>query len=107
MTDGADLSYEVTRSAGRRRQRRVAGLVTATLLVVGALALVPFVLLPHMAVWIYALACGALLVVAGFLPKRSVWRVLCVVVAVGIALIVGPYVLADVLSFVPDATVDG
>ena len=59
-----------------------------------------------MTVWIYALACVPLLAAAGLLPRRSAWRVLCIAVAVGVALIVGTLVLVDVLAFVPDATVD-
>lgn len=106
MADGAELT-EGSRASGRRRGLRRAGLVTATLLVVGALALVPFVVPPDVAVWIYALACVLLLVAAGSLPRGSVWRVLCIAVAVGAALIFGSSVLADVLTFVPDATIDG
>jgi len=105
MAERAELT-EGSRTSGRRGLRS-AGLVAVTLLVIGALALAPFVVPPGAVVWVYALACVLLLVMAGILPRRSVWRVLCIAVAVGVGLIVGSLVLVDVLAFVPDATVDG
>ena len=106
MADGAELTGEGPPATGHRRGLRTTGLVAAALLVVGVLALVPFVALPDLAVWVYALACAILLVASGLLPRRSPWRVLCIAIAVGVALIVGTLVLVDILAFVPDATVD-
>jgi len=44
---------------------------------------------------------------SGHRRAPHVWRASCFAIALGVALIVGTWALADVLSFVPEATVGG